>query len=76
MGEPNSLRLVLHRLAIDNRNSEMFNYGFVDGVTLERSANYSLRRARLERNSHLQSPQRYTLWNVRQPVEYNRVISL
>lgn len=38
MGEPNSLGLVLHRLAIDNRNSEMFDYSFVDGITLQQSA--------------------------------------
>jgi hypothetical protein len=35
MGQPNSLRLVLHRLAIHNRNPKVFDYGFVDGVTLE-----------------------------------------
>jgi hypothetical protein len=38
MGEPNSLGLVLHRLAIDNSNSEMFDYSFVDGITLQQSA--------------------------------------
>ena len=36
MGEADSLRLMLHRLAVNNSNPEMLDYRFMNCVTLER----------------------------------------
>lgn len=41
VAKSNTLRLVLHRLAIHNRSTELLHNSLVDGVTLEQSASFS-----------------------------------